>query len=71
MHSVIKGAINHCGLMNYRKLYCLIELARLCFVNYFFPGIFFSGLEARSFPNVVYISVIISGKCLQEPYFVG
>lgn len=69
---MIKGAISHCGLLNYRKLYCLIELlAKLCFVNYFFPGIFFSGLETGSFPNVVYISAIIPGKCLQEPYFVG
>lgn len=71
MNAVIEGAINHCGLLNYRKLYCLIGLiAKLCFVNYFFQVFVFSGLEAGSFPNVISISEIISGKCLQESYFV-
>lgn len=71
MHAVMEGAINHCGLLNYRKLYCLIGLIAKLFCELFFPGFcFFSGLEAGSFPNVISISKIISGKCLQESYFV-
>ena len=44
-------------------------LAKLCFVKFVFRN-FFSGLEVGSFPNMVCICEIITGKCLQEPYFI-
>ena len=63
--AVIEAAVNQRDLSNCRKLHCLMECLAV-FCESFFPG-----LQARSFPNVIYISEIIPVKCLRDTYFAG